>query len=174
MRTTSEPSATTPERWKAGAPPIEHWKSWPVQDVVVDSSVAVAWALPDEHLHPVAIKFIEQLGAGQLEPVVAGHFAFEVRHALVRAARAGRVAWSLVPPWLAAIDALDPRVIPLLDDEQVILDLAQRLGLTWGDAHWAHTAARLDLPLVTADRRLASAVPDEVAIAVFLGDYEAA
>jgi len=145
-----------------------------VTDVVVDSSVAVAWALPDEHLHPAAIRFIDQLGVGRLEPFVAGHFAFEVRHALVRAARTGRVAWSAVPEWIVAIDALDATIVPITTDDEAILGLARQHGLTWGDAHWVHTAARLDLPLLTADRRLAHAVPDEVAIVVYLGDDAAA
>lgn len=141
--------------------------------VVVDSSVAVAWALPDEHLHPAAIRFIDQLADGRLEPLIAPHFAFEVRHALVRAARAGRLAWSTIPEWLAAIDALDATIVPLGADDEVILALAERHGLTWGDAHWVQVAAQLDRPLLTADRRLARAVPDEVAIVVYLGDEEA-
>lgn len=75
---------------------------------------------------------------------------------------------------LAAIDALDLAVVPLTGDDEVILDLAERHGLTWGDAHWVHTAAQLDQPLLTADRRLDRAVPNEVAIIVYLGDGEAA
>ncbi len=47
-------------------------------------------------------------------------------------------------------------------------------SLRWGDAHWVDVAMRLDLPLVTADLRLARAVPDEVAIVVYLGDDQAA
>jgi len=144
-----------------------------VSDVVIDSSVAVAWALPDEHLHPAAMRFIDQLGAGRLEPFIAAHFAFEVRHALVRAARVGRVAWSSIPEWLAAIEALQATIVPLVADDELILALAERHGLTWGDAHWVQVAAQLDRPLLTADRRLARAVPDEVAIVVYLGDEQA-
>lgn len=155
-------------------PPTEPWRSWPVSDLIIDSSVAVAWALPDEHLHPAAIRFVEQLGVGGLEPVVAAHFAFEVRHALVRAARAGRVAWSTIPRWLAAIESLDATIVPLTAEDEVVLGLAERHGLTWGDAHWVQMASDLDRPLVTVDRRLARAVPDEVAIVVYLGDEEAA
>lgn len=143
-------------------------------DVLIDSSVALAWALPDEHLHPAAIRFIDQLGVGDFEPFVAAHFGFEVRHALARAARAGRVTWSSIPEWLAAIDALDATIVPLTADDEVILGLAERHGIAWGDAHWVHVAAQLDRPLVTADRRLARAVPDEVAVVVYLGDEEAA
>lgn len=155
-------------------PPMGRWRSWPVTDVVLDSSVAVAWALPDEHLHPAAIRIIDQVGAGRLEPFVAGNFGFEVRNGLVRAARAGRLAWSSIPDWLTAINALGATTLPLVDDDEVILSLAQQCGLTWGDAHWVHTAAQLDLPLLTADRRLARAVPSDVAIVVYLGDDQAA
>lgn len=155
-------------------PPTEPSTSWPVSDVIIDSSVAVAWALPDEHLHPAAMRFIDQVGVGRLEPVVAAHFAFEVRHALVRAARAGRIAWSTIPQWLAAIESLDATIVPLRAEDHAILALAERHVLTWGDAHWVQIASDLDRPLVTVDRRLARAVPDEVAIVVYLGDEEVA
>lgn len=145
-----------------------------MSDVVLDSSVVVAWALPDEHLHPRALRVVDRLDAGEFEPIVAAPFRFEVRHAIVRAARAGRLAWSTVPDWFAAIDGLGSTMIEAPDDEAVILDIASRYGLTWGDAHWVDVAMRLDLPLVTADLRLARAVPDEVAIIVYLGDDEAA
>ena len=141
-----------------------------MSDVLVDSSVVVAWALPDEALHSRALSVVDQLMGGALEPVVALPFAFEVRHALVRAARAGRLDWATIPSWLEAIDALDPTYVKPRPDETGILDLAERLGLTWGDAHWVDVARRLDLPLLTADRRLARAVPDEVAVVVYVGD----
>ena len=141
--------------------------------VILDSSVAVAWALPDEHLHPAAMRVMDQIGLGGFEPFVAGHFAFEVRHGLVRAAQAGRVAWSTIPGWIGAIDALDATIVPLRSDDAMILSLARQHGLTWGDAHWVEVAMRLDLPLVTADQRLARAIPDEVAIVIYLGDDQA-
>ena len=141
-----------------------------VSDVVVDSSIVVAWALPDETLHSRALGIVDQLTSGALEPVVALPFTFEVRHALVRAARAGRLDWATIPSWIAAIDALEPTHVEPRPDETGILDLAERLGLTWGDAHWVDVAGRLDLPLLTADRRLTRAVPDDVAIVVYVGD----
>lgn len=73
-----------------------------------------------------------------------------------------------------AIDALEAAIVPLTADDEVILGLAERHGIMWGDAHWVHVAAQLDRPLVTADRRLAQAIPDEVAIVVYLGDDEPA
>jgi len=93
---------------------------------------------------------------------------------LTRAARRGRIGCSEVRSAFAALEAFEPVVIRLDPRDDLIIDLVERYGLGWGDAHWVHTAARLDQPLLTADRRLARAVPDEVAIVVYLGDDEAA
>jgi predicted nucleic acid-binding protein len=144
-----------------------------MSDVVVDSSVAVAWMLADEQLHEPARRFRATLAAGDREPIVAEHFGFEVRHALIRAAHRGRIDWSEVRAAFATLEAFEPKVVPLRRRDDPIVDLVERLGLTWGDAHWVDAAMRLDLPLVTADLRLARAVPDQVAIVVYLGDDQA-
>lgn len=153
---------------------IARWMRWRVSDVVVDSSVAVAWMLADEQLHEPARRFRATLQTGDREPIVAELFGFEVRHALIRAARRGRIDWSEVRAAFATLEAFEPKVVPLRRRDDPILDLVERLGLTWGDAHWVDVAMRLNLPLVTADLRLARAVPDEIAIVAYLGDDEAA
>ena len=145
-----------------------------MSDVLIDSSVAVAWALADEPAHEAATRIIDEIGDGTFQPVVAGHFRFEVRNALTRAARGGRISWDDVRLWLKALDALDSTVVPLTEDDRPVLTLAERYGLTWGDAHWVDLAMRLDLPLVTADLRLARSIPDDVAIVVYLGGDQAA
>ncbi len=147
---------------------------WHVTDVVIDSSVAAAWMLADEQLHEAARRFRTTLETGDREPIVAEHFGFEVRHALIRAARRGRIDWPQVRAAFTTLDAFEPKVVPRRRRDDTILDLVERLGLSWGDAHWVDVAMRLDLPLVTADLRLARAVPDDVAIVVYLGDDEAA
>ncbi len=172
--TTFGPNATTRGLWKVGMLPIELWRSWPVTDVVVDSSVAVAWMLADEAMHEPARRFRSSLATGDREPIVAEHFGFEVRHALVRAARRGRIDWPEVRAAFATLDGFEPKVVRLSRRDDPIVDLVERFELSWGDAHWVDIAMRLDLPLVTADRRLARSIPDEVAIVVYLGDEAAA
>ena len=135
-------------------------------EVVVDSSVAIAWILEDEPAHDDALRFVDASSDGTYDPVVAAHFRFEVRHALVRAARRGRVDWADLPRWLDTLDALGATIAPLSVDDQPVLDLARRHQLTWSDANWVDVAIRGDLPLVTADLRLIASVPDEVAILV--------
>lgn len=145
-----------------------------MSDVVVDSSVALAWMLVDEPLHESARRFRATLEAGNREPIVAQHFGFEVRHGLIRAARRERIGWPEVRAAFATMDLFEPTVVPLRTRDDPVVDLVERLGLSWGDAHWVDVAMRLDLPLVTADLRLARAVPDKVAIVVYLGDDQAA
>lgn len=142
-------------------------------DVVVDSSVLGAWMLGDEPAHDAAVRFVHALGDGTFDPVFAAHFRFEVRHAVVRAARRGRVDWADLPTLLNALDALEATIAPLSEDDEPVLDLARRHQLTWGDANWVEVAIRGDLPLVTADRRLIRSVPDDVAILVDVRDAAA-
>lgn len=134
--------------------------------VVIDSSVLGAWMIEDEPAHDAALRLMSRVGDGAIEPVLAEHCRFEVRHALVRAARRGRIAWSDLPQWFATLDALEATIAPLAARDEPVLALARLYQLTWSDAHWVEVAVRLDLPLVTADRRLVHSVPDDVAILI--------
>lgn len=140
---------------------------------VIDSSVLGAWVIDDEPAHDAAKRFMHLVGAGDIEPLLAEHCRFEVRHALVRAARRGRVAWEELPRWFKALDALEATIVPLAETDRPVLALARRHQLTWSDAHWVEISARLDVPLVTADLRLIRSVPDEVAILVDVRDAAA-
>jgi predicted nucleic acid-binding protein len=144
-----------------------------VNAVVIDSSVLGAWMIDDEPAHEAAVRFIAGVADGAIEPVLAEHCRFEVRHALVRAARRGRVAWVDLPRWFDALDALEATIAPLAEQDEPVLALAERLQLTWSDAHWVEIAARLDLPLLTADLRLIRSVPNDVAILVDVHDAAA-
>ena len=139
-------------------------------DIVVDTSVLGAWILPDEPAHAAAVRFVDAFADGTYDPVFAAHLGFEVRHALVRAARRGRIDWTDLPRWLDTLDALGATIAPLSVDDQPVLDLARRHQLTWSDANWVDVAISGDLPLVTADLRLMASVPDEVAILVDVRD----
>lgn len=141
--------------------------------VVIDSSVIGAWMVEDEPFHEAALRLLTAVGDGRIEPFLAGHCQFEVRHALVRAARRGRVDWADVPRWFEALDALEATVEALCETDEPVLELARTYQLTWSDAHWVEISARLDIPLVTADLRLIRSVPDEVAILVDVRDAAA-
>lgn len=141
-----------------------------MRHVVLDSSVAVAWVLGDEPAHEAAVRVRSLVVDGAIEPNVAGHFDFEVRSALVQAARRGRIEWGSVAARFDAIGAIEPVAHSLADDDARLIGLCRDLQVSWADAHWLVLAATLDLPLVTADARLARSVPDTTAIVVPVTD----
>lgn len=138
--------------------------------VIVDTSVTVSWMLADEPSHVRAIALRDQIVAGLIEPVVASHHSFEVRHALVRAARRSRCSWTAIPGYLGDLDEMDMGVASGEVSDVLTLALCQDLRLTWGDSLWVALAMRLGYPLVTADLRLVRAVPPEIAWVQSLGD----
>ena len=122
--------------------------------VVLDSGVLVGLVLADEPWHVRAHEVLRDVAAGLLVPMVAPNVRFDVRNALVRAARRGRIAWERVIPGLTAIDALRLPVGRIAYLDQDLVELCRSLGLAWGDAHPVLLAQRYGAALVTADRRL--------------------
>jgi predicted nucleic acid-binding protein len=121
--------------------------------LVIDSSVASAWALPDEEseLAVVALRRLETDMA-----VVPALFWLEVRNTVIVSERRGRLDVAATTRFLTRRGAFSV----LVDAEPVenaVLDLARRHGLTVYDAAYLELAQRRGLPLATLDRRLAAA-----------------
>jgi predicted nucleic acid-binding protein len=135
-----------------------------MREVIVDTGVVVAWLLLDEDAHHAAVALRERIVQGELEPVVAGHFDFELRSALMQAARRARMAWEEVPRAVSAVGALEMSQRRLSTDDEALLALCRDYGISWADAHWVQLARSEDLAMVTTDVRLAARVPDDVAI----------
>lgn len=137
-----------------------------MRPVVVDSSVVLAWLLADEPAHRPAGAIRAEIEDGSLEPIVAGHFGFELRSGLMQAARRHRIGWDSVASQAMTIEVMQLTVHPLSNADESLLGLCRDHGLSWADAHWVHLAASIDAPLITADRELARRVPDVVAVMV--------
>jgi predicted nucleic acid-binding protein len=123
---------------------------------VLDSSVALAWLLPDEGSDAV-----DQL-ADRLEQDTASVpaiWALEVGDALLVAQRRGRIKDDELARLIAALDSLPIEVDPEAAQSGLlaIVDLAKRLGLTTYDAAYVELAQRRALALATLDGRLRSA-----------------
>jgi predicted nucleic acid-binding protein len=123
---------------------------------VLDSSVALAWLLPDEGSDAVdgLADRLEQDTAS-----VPAIWALEVGNALLVAQRRGRIKDDELARLIAALDSFPIEV----DSEAAqsgllpIVDLAKRLGLTTYDAAYVELAQRRALALATLDSRLRSA-----------------
>ena len=122
--------------------------------IVVDSSIALSWCLPDED----AIDQIQQAVAerGAIAPL---HWPLEVANALLMAERRQRITAAFRNAALR-----DLRALPIIfDDEtsarawQEILQVAEAHRLTAYDAAYIELAQRRALPLATLDAEMRGA-----------------
>jgi predicted nucleic acid-binding protein len=124
--------------------------------VVIDSSIALNWVMPDES-SPFAEGLLERVAVdGGIVPLL---FKIEVGNALLLAVRRKRITAETRGQAFDRIGAL-----PLEQDsqgaERVWTDciaLAEKHGLSLYDATYLELAKRLRKPLATLDTRLAQA-----------------
>ncbi len=125
--------------------------------VVIDSSLAAAWLLDDEH-HPLAEATFENLGRhGGIVPCI---WQFEICNTLLMAERRGRISRSGIEGCIDAINEL-----PISTDRETDLStcfqLARKHDLTFYDAIYLELAERLNASLATLDNTLARAAEKE-------------
>ncbi len=123
---------------------------------VLDSSVALAWLLPDEG-NQATDALANRL---EREPAVApAIWPLEVGNALLVAQRRDRLTEKEVNRLLSVIAELPVEIEAIALDErlQAVMGLARRLGLTSYDAAYLELAKRRAIPLATVDLRLREA-----------------
>ena len=120
---------------------------------VLDSSVALAWILPDEHSDAV-----DQI-ADRLEndfAVVPAVWPLEVLNALLTATRRARIGADDMQRLVSDLAALPIEVeqVDMAQMLEAVSALAQRHGMTSYDAAYVELAKRRGLPLATLDQKL--------------------
>jgi predicted nucleic acid-binding protein len=144
----------------------------PPAAVVVDASVAVKWHLLDEDHADAAIRLLTAFANGESELVAPGHLQYEVASAIT-------VATTRPPPRLSAQQGREAVAeflelgIRLVEDDDLILAaylLAHEHGCAFYDALYLALAQRLQIPLVTADRRLYQRTR-QLSFVHWIGDY---
>lgn len=138
--------------------------------VVIDASVAVKWLLADEDHVQQALALQQTIISRDMAVAVPPHFALEVAHTLVRAARRGRFDSAHLEGSLAAIQALGFEIEAGADLAIRAARLAQELGMSAYDAAYLVAVRAQGATLITADRPLYEAglrTGDDVA---WLGD----
>lgn len=88
----------------------------------------------------------------------------EVAHVTLRLCRTGRISSERARDGLDFVDALPAEVCPVETLVRDAWEVARARGLSVYDACYAVLAEQLDVPLVTADRRLAAAVRNAIVI----------
>lgn len=125
--------------------------------LVVDSSVAVSWLIPDEDSdlsrRALALTFAEGLIGPRL-------LWYEIRNVLVVNEHRGRLLPHETERGLSAFSDLEPLFFDD-HDEAELLRLSRRYKLTVYDAAYLELASRLRQPLATFDRSLGAAARAE-------------
>ncbi|HYC47023.1 MAG TPA: type II toxin-antitoxin system VapC family toxin [Burkholderiales bacterium] len=123
---------------------------------VLDSSIALAWVLPDES-NPRADELLERLVAeGAVVPPI---WPLEIGNVLLVALRRRRIRQEEFETILERLARLPIEVDIEATDHALagVLLLAAQLGLTTYDAAYLDLAQRRKLPLATLDKRLRAA-----------------
>ena len=123
---------------------------------VLDSSVALAWVLPDEG-NPYADALLERLIAeGAVVPPI---WPLEIGNVLLVALRRGRIRQEELEAMVERLSRLPIEIdIEAIDHALAgVLLIAAQLGLTTYDAAYLDLAQRRNLPLATLDKRVRTA-----------------
>lgn len=131
-------------------------------EIVLDASAAVTGLLSGKG---TASELIGGVASGATSARVPDLFVAEVTNAI--AMRVSVTRWpveqaaralGVILAWPLGIQSCEPLA-------PAALETADRLGVSAYDAFYAVLAEQLELPLVTADRKLAAAVPGAVLVA---------
>ena len=125
--------------------------------LVVDSSVAACWAMPDE-FSQAADRALDLLSGDTM--LVPSVFWYEIRNVLLVNERRQRIPASHGRAALQKIDEI-PRIEDLSPVSDDVLSLARRHGLTVYDAAYLELALRRAASLATLDTKLSSAAASE-------------
>ncbi len=117
---------------------------------VVDASVAACWLLPDEGSSAAVLAYAR---FPDDHAVVPSLWWFEMRNIFIISERRGRIDSARTPLGLSLLRGLPIRV-DVDTDEDLLLTLARRHGLTAYDAAYLELALRRGVPLASLDEAL--------------------
>ena len=128
--------------------------------LVIDSSVALTWVMPDEQAETADHLFA---GLDEQEVVTPSHFAVEVANALLTNVRKRRISAAYREQALSDVFSFNIRSEPAPSAERLrsVMHLADHHALTAYDAAYLETALRLGASLASLDGDLLQAAEAE-------------
>ncbi len=140
--------------------------------LVLDASIGIKWHLTDEEDSDLAQDLIFRYRTGAVGLVAPEHIRYEVFNALMVASRQRRPRLTVQ----SAIEATDEFLalqIPTVSDDDLLLAaraVAYQYGIAFYDGLYLALAERLNLRLITADRKLYNLVASNSLI-LWITDY---
>jgi predicted nucleic acid-binding protein len=125
-----------------------------VSRFVVDASVVLAWAFPDEN-SDVAVRVTRRFQQGDVA-LVPAFWPHEVLNALLVGEKRKRISAELVQTFLTDLEALRivPELVPAREVFVRIRSISHEHGLTAYDAAYLDLAKMRSLPIATLDHDL--------------------
>ncbi|HEY1895417.1 MAG TPA: type II toxin-antitoxin system VapC family toxin [Terracidiphilus sp.] len=122
---------------------------------VLDASVTLTWAFPDEW-HKTAQRAKSVLESPNGAALVPSLWWFEVRNILVVNERRGRIRPEGTTYFLQQLSEMNIETVPITD-EAALLELARQKKLSVYDSAYLAIAMENNIPLSTLDEKLISA-----------------
>jgi predicted nucleic acid-binding protein len=140
--------------------------------LVVDASVAAKWHLQDEVDVDQARQLFDRFVAGQVDLWAPSHIRYEVPSVIAHATigRAPRLSREVAQQSIAAFLALGIQMVETTELLLAAFLLVHQLGIAYYDGLYVGLAEQLDLPFITADRRLYERIR-HLPNVVWLGSY---
>lgn len=137
---------------------------------VMDSSTALAWALPDEGLVEPAARLMRAFMREEIDLIAPSLWPYELAHGLRRAARRGRIDRSQAWSHLQRFVAMDLTLYPADDLIGKAWWLSASGKIAAYDACYLVLAKETGCVCITADRRLLNAAAS-TGLVRWIGDY---
>ena len=125
---------------------------------VVDASAGIQLFIPEEHTQDVQALFEQSLTSPDDSLYVPDLFFIECANILWKKVRRGEYPEAAAMENLADLNALELPSTPTAELMERALELACRYGVTAYDACYIALAERREVPLLTADSRLAEKI----------------
>lgn len=142
-----------------------------MKQIVIDASVVLKWYLVDEEYSDKALKLLEGYVSDKLDMIAPALLEYEVANGLVIAMRKGRVDDSAVTNALDGFEALSIEFKSISKLHTKVIKACSAYSITAYDASYLVLAENLDIPFVTADKKLYNSVK-KVKWVKWLGDIK--
>lgn len=129
-----------------------------MKHIIIDASVVLKWHLVDEEFSEKALRLLENYVSDKLNLTAPSLLEYEVANGLIIAKRKGRVDDPTILKALNGFEALNIELVPLSTLNPKVVHYCNVYSTTAYDAGYLALAENLDIPLVTADKKLYNSV----------------